>query len=476
MTAATCSSRSCAAPSTPTGCGCTRSRPPRAPAHLRGEPIKVVDSPDAEYWPVRLDGHQLTLHTDLEAPLGHVVRVDLDWAARGDVEFAEVVPETRATLSDVVAAGDGLLLGYLDDAQGTVVYVDADGAGGVDVDLPAGALVGLDGRQGRASDASRGEHADHALGVLPARTARPRRRSGRGRAAPAARGARRRGGLVHAAPAPGHQRRRDGRAVLPRRPRRRPRRAASDPAVRVRAGSRSPSVPTTGPVGAPGWPPAARSRSRTCAAVASTAPRGTNNGHLANKQNVFDDVIAVAEDLIASGVTSASRLAVHGRSNGGLLAAAALTQRPDLFAAALPTVGVLDLLRFHKFTIGAAWISDYGDPDTPEGFADALAYSPLHRVAPGTSYPATLISTADHDDRVVRLHSTSSPRRCRPPRTPTRRSCCAVELLGGPRRRQAAGQDRRRMDRPAGVRGAAHGPDAGSRHRQLSRAGPRWGG
>ena len=128
-------------------------------------------------------------------------------------------------------------------------------------------------------------------------------------------------------------------------------------------------------------------------------------GRLTAKQNVFDDFVAVAEDLIAAGVTSRDQLAIHGRSNGGLLVGAALTQRPDLFAAAVPGVGVLDLLRFHLFTIGAAWMSDYGDPDDPEQFADALAYSPLHNVRPGTAYPATLVLTGDHDDRVVPLHS-----------------------------------------------------------------------
>ncbi|HEX3198896.1 MAG TPA: prolyl oligopeptidase family serine peptidase, partial [Propionibacteriaceae bacterium] len=128
-------------------------------------------------------------------------------------------------------------------------------------------------------------------------------------------------------------------------------------------------------------------------------------GRLARKQNVFDDYIAVAEHLKQTGVTTTQQLALHGRSNGGLLVGAVLTQRPDLAAAALPAVGVLDLLRFHLFTIGAAWISDYGNPADPEQFAQALAYSPLHNVRPGTSYPATLVLTGDHDDRVVPLHS-----------------------------------------------------------------------
>ena len=123
------------------------------------------------------------------------------------------------------------------------------------------------------------------------------------------------------------------------------------------------------------------------------------------KQNVFDDFIAAGEWLIENKFTCTPKLAISGRSNGGLLVGACLTQRPDLYGAALPAVGVMDMLRYHKFTIGWAWVGEYGSSDDPDQFANLFKYSPLHRLQPGTKYPATMVTTADHDDRVVPGHS-----------------------------------------------------------------------
>ncbi len=129
------------------------------------------------------------------------------------------------------------------------------------------------------------------------------------------------------------------------------------------------------------------------------------SGMKLQKQNVFDDFIAAGEWLIENNYTSAAKLAIGGASNGGLLVGACMTQRPDLFAAALPAVGVMDMLRFHQFTIGWAWCSEYGKPENEEEFKVLLSYSPLHNLTVGTAYPATLITTAERDDRVVPAHS-----------------------------------------------------------------------
>jgi prolyl oligopeptidase len=128
-------------------------------------------------------------------------------------------------------------------------------------------------------------------------------------------------------------------------------------------------------------------------------------GMFERKQSVFDDFIAAAEFLVNERYTSPAKLGIMGGSNGGLLVGAVEEQRPDLFAVALPAVGVMDMLRYHKFTGGGAWATEYGSADDSTAFQYLVKYSPVHNVKPGTCYPATLITTADHDDRVVPSHS-----------------------------------------------------------------------
>lgn len=367
-----------------------------------GEPLRVLDAADAAYAFVRVDGSALYLRTDRDAPRGRVVRLDLARAARGDVELVEVVPERPATLTHAEPTPSGLLLAYLNDASALVVHTKLDGSGARALPLPAGALTALDASV-TSPDAFVGistldvpTMAFH-VAVSDADAPDVRRLA----LAPQS-----------ASPA--------GPWLLERA------RATSADGTQVpyflavpddgRTGPRPTLLYGYGGFGIPvqadhrpGW--AAWLRAGGALALANLRGGGEfgtdwyDDGRLGRKQHVFDDVIGVAEHLVATGVTTPGQLALHGRSNGGLLVGAAMTQRPDLFAVALPTVGVLDVVRFHRFTIGAAWKSDYGDPDTPDGLATALAYSPLHNVRPGTRYPATLVSTADHDDRVVPLHS-----------------------------------------------------------------------
>ena len=189
----------------------------------------------------------------------------------------------------------------------------------------------------------------------------------------------------------------------------------------------------------PGSSRAASMRQPTSAAAASTARSGTRPGMLAKKQNVFDDFIAAAEWLVANrlDLAGAARRS-SGGSNGGLLVGAVMTQRPELFGAAVPAVGVMDMLRFHKFTIGWAWVSDYGSPDDPEAFnAGSIAYSPFHNIRKGAKYPAILVDDG-RPRRPRRARPLLQVRRRAPGRAGGRRADPDPDRdEGRPRRRQA---------------------------------------
>jgi len=366
-------------------------------------PVKLIDEPKAEFRFVRSVGSTLLLHTDLDAPRGRIVSCDLDDAATGEVSFTEVRGEGGDTLSDVLAAGESLITVELVDAQPRLTRYRLDGTRIGSLDVGGGTLVDQhtepgdpEGFLGFSSvtspttayriDADTGEvrplpdlvPADAAAFDPPPVTVERRRATSQdGTLVPYF--------LISRA---------DLDYSTPR------------PTLLYGYGGFKVPLLASYTAGWPGW--LAAGGVLVLANLRGGGEYGTDwyeDGRLSAKQHVFDDFTAVAQHLKECGVTTTRQLALHGHSNGGLLVGAVMTQHPDLAAVALPGVGVLDLLRFHLFTIGAAWMSDYGDPDDPDQFADALAYSPLHNVREGTRYPATLVLTGDHDDRVVPLHS-----------------------------------------------------------------------
>ena len=369
-----------------------------------GDPIKIIDEAFAEFVLAGSDATTLYLRTDFEAAAGRLVAVDVDtFHSSGQVSWRQVVAEAEHTLLEARAAGEGFILVYLADAQPLVVQVGVDGASARTVDVAGGAVVGLNAKRGDP---------EAFVGLSSVTSPTQSYLIDAGSAAVTSLA-----GLVQptshafAAPQVATERRiatsKDGTPVpyfliAP---------ASADlsrPRPTLLYGYGGFKIPVLADY-RPGWPCwLAAGGLLAIANLRGGGEFGTawyEAGRLANKQNVFDDYTAVAEHLKQTGVTTTRQLALHGRSNGGLLVGAVLTQHPNLAGVALPGVGVLDLLRFHLFTIGAAWISDYGNPADPEQFAQALAYSPLHNVRSGTHYPATLVLTADHDDRVVPLHS-----------------------------------------------------------------------
>jgi prolyl oligopeptidase len=369
-----------------------------------GSPLKIINEPIAEFSLAGSDGSTLYLRTDLGAEAGRLVAVDLEaFIEGGEISWHEVVAGSEHTLSDARAAGDGFILIYLADAQPLIVKVGLDGGSSEIVEVPGGAVVGLNAKRAEAeafvglSSITSATHSyliDTASSTVTslAELVQP---SPESFLAPETVIERHVATSKDGTPVPYF-------LIIPVDVDR------SRPQPTLLYGYGGFKIPVLADY-RPGWPCwLAAGGLLAIANLRGGGEFGTawyEAGRLASKQNVFDDFVAVAEHLKQTGVTTTQQLALHGRSNGGLLVGAVLTQRPNLAAVALPAVGVLDLLRFHLFTIGAAWISDYGNPDDPAQFAQALAYSPLHNVRPGTSYPAIMVLTGDHDDRVVPLHS-----------------------------------------------------------------------
>lgn len=358
---------------------------------------RLFEPGEARYSVVATEGERLLLFTTAQAPRGRVVTVDL----RTPGELHELIGESREVLSAVSRVGERLFATYLHDAQAVVRIFDLDGAECGAVALPG--LGSVAGFSGRASD--RDTFYAFSSFTQPPELFRYELASGKSE-----------------------------RLVRPR--------VAFDPEryrteqifARSCDGTRVPAfvvarkdfvrdgtAPTIlyGYGGfaidlLPWFSPAIVAWLELGGVYAVATLRGGGEygedwhraGMRERKQNVFDDFAAAARALVADGTTSPQRLAVRGASNGGLLCAATITQHPELAAASLCSVGVYDLLRFPKFTVGAAWIPEYGDPEASPGEFETLhRYSPLHNLRDGTHYPATLITTADHDDRVFPAHS-----------------------------------------------------------------------
>ena len=362
-----------------------------------GPVIELVSTFEANYQFIGSAGSVFWFLTDHEAPLGKVIAIDVS----NDVpEFRTLVPETKHTLTQVTAVGDFFLANYLANAHTHVKVLTRDGAFVRVVDMPGiGTASGFDGRPGdpetffdftsftMPATIFRYDTASAVVSEMfrPALKFDPDRFETRQVSYPSKDGTQVSMFIAHKR---GLQL--DGR----------------NPAQLYGYGGFGVSITPSFSSTRIAW-----MERGGIFAVPNLRGGGEYGeqwhqaGTREHKQNVFDDFIAAAEWLIANGYTSTSKLAIMGGSNGGLLVAACLIQRPDLFGAAVPTVGVMDMLRFHKFTIGRAWISDYGSPDNAEDFKYLLAYSPYHNIQKGTAYPPTLITTGDHDDRVVPAHS-----------------------------------------------------------------------
>jgi prolyl oligopeptidase len=340
----------------------------------------------------------LWFRTDLNAPRGRLIAIDINHPERKN--WKEIVPQTSETLGGANLVDDQFILTYLKDAHSLVKIVARDGAFIRNVDLPAiGTIAGFGGKRKDTET-----FYSFTSFITPGTIYRYDMNSGRSTIF--------RQPKIDFDPSQYETTQifypsKDGTKIPMFITRKRNLKSdPSIPALLYGYGGFNISITPGFSVSKLVWMEMGGTY-----AVANLRGGGEYGeewhqaGMKQNKQNVFDDFISAAEWLIQNKYTSTPKLAIEGRSNGGLLVGACLAQRPDLFGATLPGVGVMDMLRFHKFTIGWAWTSDYGSADDPEQFKTLYAYSPLQNIKPGVKYPATLITTADHDDRVVPAHS-----------------------------------------------------------------------
>lgn len=362
------------------------------------EPFELIDNFDYEYSFVGSDGSVLYFQTNLKAPLRRIIAIDLN---RSQPEhWTEVVPETKSTLTSANIVGDRIIGRYLKDARTQVRLYSMAGEFVREVEFPGiGTASGFGGKQDHQEtfysfssfavppstyryDISTGEstllrQADVKFDPDEYETKQVFFQSKDGTHVPMF--------LCH----------KKGLQLN-----------GANPTLLYGYGGFNISLTPRFSVSRLAW-------MELGGVFAMPNLRGGGEygepwhkaGTKTNKQNVFDDFIAAAEWLISNRYTNSERLAIQGGSNGGLLVGACMTQRPDLYGACLPAVGVMDMLRFHQFTAGRFWVDDYGSADNPEEFKALLEYSPYHNLEGGVQYPATLITTADTDDRVVPGHS-----------------------------------------------------------------------
>jgi prolyl oligopeptidase len=360
--------------------------------------VELLMEFDAEYSFIDNDGPRFWFKTDLGAPRGRVIAIDITRPERS--QWKEIIPEAKDALVSVGAVNDKLIASYLKDAQSQVRVFALDGSPLRELVLPGIGTVG--GFWGKRTDTE----TFYSFTSFTQPGTIYRYEAARGRSEVFRRP------KVDFDPDLYETRQvfyasKDGtRVPMFLTSRKGVKLDGRNPTYLFGYGGFKISVTPWFSVSRLVW-----MEMGGVYAVANLRGGGEygEEWHLAgtklNKQKVFDDFIAAAEWLVAEKYTVPARLAIAGGSNGGLLVGAVLNERPDLFGAALPEVGVMDMLRFHRFTIGWAWASEYGSSDKPDEFAALRAYSPLHNIKPGAKYPATLITTADHDDRVVPAHS-----------------------------------------------------------------------
>jgi prolyl oligopeptidase len=358
--------------------------------------VELLNKQDAAYDFLGCDANTFWFKTDLAAPRGRIVAIDITKPE----EIKTVVPETADKLEEAEMVGDRFIASYLKDAHSAVRLFDLSGKDAGEIKLPG--IGTASGFRGKRKDTE--TFYSYVSFTEPQTVYRYDLKSGQSNVLFQPKVAFKSDDFVTEQVFCSSK---DGTKVpIFLTYRKGLEKNGNNPTMLYGYGGFDASI-------TPSFSPAIATWLEMGGVYAVATLRGGGEygeeWHLAGtklrKQNVFDDFIAAGEWLIANKYTSTPKLAISGRSNGGLLVGAALTQRPELWGATLPAVGVMDMLRFQKFTIGWAWASDYGSSDNKDEFAAIFKYSPLQNIKPGTKYPPTFLTTADHDDRVFPAHT-----------------------------------------------------------------------